>query len=342
MIDLRSDTVTKPDDAMRDAARDADIGDDVYAEDPTVNELEARAADRVGFEDALYVPTGTMGNQVAVRTHTDRGQEVLVERESHVYKWELGGLAQLSGLQVRTLDGGDRGIPTPEQVREGYVEEDVHRPGTGLLTLENTHNSKGGVAIAPEKIDAAAEAAHDLGLSVHLDGARMFNAAAALDVPASRLTENVDSVMFCLSKGLGAPVGSILAGGEEFIARARRNRKLFGGGMRQAGIIAAPGLLSLENVDRLAEDHENARALAERLAGVEGLDVQDPETNIVLVNTDGTGLTADEFLGVCEDAGVLGVEFDTHVARFCTHWDVDRDDVEEAAERVAKAVEGSA
>src|SRR6056297_3539375 len=166
MIDLRSDTVTTPSDEMREAARDADVGDDVYGEDPSVNELEARAADLLGFEDALYVPTGTMGNQIAARTHTDRGQEILVERESHVYKWELGGLAQLSSLQVRTLDGGDRGIPTPEQVREGYVEEDLHRPGTGLLTLENTHNSKGGVAVAPAKIDAAAAAAHDLGVPV--------------------------------------------------------------------------------------------------------------------------------------------------------------------------------
>jgi threonine aldolase len=338
MIDLRSDTVTKPDDAMREAARNAEVGDDVYGEDPTINELEARAADLVGTEDALYVPTGTMGNQVAVRTHTDRGQEVMVERESHVYKWELGGLAQLSGLQVRTLDGGDRGIPTPEQIREGYVEEDAHRPGSGLLTLENTHNSKGGVAIDPEKIDAAAEAAHDLGLPVHLDGARVLNAAVARDVSPERMTERVDSVMFCLSKGLGAPVGSMLAGSEEFIARARRNRKLFGGGMRQAGIIAGPGQLALENVGRLEEDHENARVLAERLASVEGLSVQDPETNIVLVDTEGAGLTADEFLDACGEVGVRGVEFDTHVARFCTHWDVNRPDVEDAAERVGEAV----
>ncbi|WP_115865317.1 threonine aldolase family protein [Halorussus litoreus] len=338
MIDLRSDTVTKPAAAMREAARDADVGDDVYGEDPTVNELEARAADLAGFEDALYVPTGTMGNQVAVRTHTERGQEVLSERESHVVKYELGGMAQLSGLQLRTLDGGERGIPTPEQVREGYVEEDAHRPGTGLLTLENTHNSKGGIAVAPEKIDAAAEAAHDHGVPVHLDGARVCNAAVALDVAPSRITENVDSVMFCLSKGLGAPVGSMLAGSEEFIARARRNRKLFGGGMRQAGVIAAPGMEALENVDRLAEDHENARVLAERLATVEALDVQDPETNIVLVNTEGTGLTAEEFLAACEDAGVAGVQFGIHVVRFCTHWDVDREAVETAAERVAQAV----
>ncbi|WP_132056653.1 threonine aldolase family protein [Halorussus amylolyticus] len=339
MIDLRSDTVTTPDDAMREAAGDAEVGDDVYGEDPTVNELEARAADLVGMEDALYVPTGTMGNQIAVRTHTDRGQEILVERESHVIKWELGGLAQLSNLQVRTLDGGARGIPTPEQVRDGFVEEDLHRPGTGLLSLENSHNSKGGVAISPEKIDAAAEAAHDDGVPVHLDGARVCNAAVAHDVSPARMVENVDSVMFCLSKGLGAPVGSMVAGSEEFIARARRVRKLFGGGMRQAGVIAAPGLLALENVERLADDHDNARTLAERLAEIEGLDVQDPETNIVLVNTEGADLTADGFLDACEDAGVLGTPFDTHVARFCTHWDVDHEDVVAAAERVGEAVE---
>ncbi|UPV75590.1 low specificity L-threonine aldolase [Halorussus limi] len=339
MLDLRSDTVTKPDDAMREASRDAEVGDDVYGEDPTVNRLEDEAADLVGMEDALYVPSGTMGNQVAVRTHTERGQEVLTERESHVVKWELGGMAQLSTLQVRTLDGGERGVPTPEQVREGHVEEDLHRPGTGLLTLENTHNSKGGVAIAPERIDAAAEAAHDLGIPVHLDGARVCNAAVAHDVPVERMTERVDSVMFCLSKGLGAPVGSILAGSEEFVARARRNRKLFGGGMRQAGIIAGPGRLALDNVERLADDHENARVLAEELAGVEGLSVQDPETNIVLVNTEGTGREADEFLDACAEAGVQGTQFDTHVARFCTHWDVNREDVEQAAEYASEAVE---
>ncbi|WP_227353380.1 threonine aldolase family protein [Haladaptatus salinisoli] len=338
MIDLRSDTVTKPSDEMRAAARDADVGDDVYGEDPTVNELEARAAELMGTEAALYVPTGTMGNQIAARVHTDRGQEVLVERESHVYKWELGGLAQHAALQVRTIDGGDRGIPTPEQVRDGYVEEDAHRPGTGLLTLENTHNSKGGVAIAPEEIDAAAEAAHDLGVPVHLDGARVCNAAVARDVPPARFAENVDSVMFCLSKGLGAPVGSMLAGNEDFIARARRTRKLLGGGMRQAGVIAGPGLLALDNVSRLADDHENARVLAEGVADADGLSVQPPETNIVLVNTEGTGLTADEFLAACEERDVLGTQFDTHVVRFCTHWDVNREDVETAAEAIRSAV----
>lgn len=334
MIDLRSDTVTQPSEEMRTAASDAAVGDDVYGEDPTVNELERTAADLVGMEDALYVPTGTMGNQIAARTHTERGQEILVERESHIYKFELGGLAQLASLQVRPLDGGDRGIFTPEQVHDDYVEESFHQPGTGLVTLENTHNTKGGIAIEPEKIDAVADAAAEYDLPVHVDGARLFNAATALDVPASRIVDSVDSVMFCLSKGLGAPVGSILAGSEEFVEEARRVRKLFGGGMRQAGIIAAPGLNALSNVDRLDEDHENARLLADGLAELSGLTVQEPETNIVLFDTSDAGLTASEFLDACETENVLGTEFDDYVVRFCTHWDVDREDIETAVERV--------
>lgn len=338
MIDLRSDTVTKPDDRMREAARNAEVGDDVYREDPTVNELEDRAAEVVGKEAALYVPTGTMGNQVAVRTHTEHGQEVLAERESHVVKWELGGMAQLSGLQVRTLDGDERGVVTPEQVREGYVKEDLHRPGTGLLTLENTHNSKGGAAIEGEKIDAAAEAAHELDVPVHLDGARVFNAAAALDTEVERIVENVDSVMFCLSKGLGAPVGSMLAGSEGFVERARRVRKLFGGGMRQGGIIAAPGLLALENRHRLSEDHGNARRLATGLDGIEALSIREPETNITLVDCEGTDYTAEELLAACESEGVLGVAFGEYRIRFCTHWDVGETEIEEAIAAVERAV----
>ncbi len=332
MIDLRSDTVTRPDDAMRRAAADAEVGDDVYGEDPTVNELESRVADLLGYEAALYVPSGTMGNQIAARVHTERGQEALVERESHVYKWELGGFAQHAALQVRPVDGGDRGIVTPEQVREGYVEGDDHRPGTGLLCLENTHNSKGGVAIAPEELDAAAEAAHELDVPVHLDGARLANAAVAHDVPLSRLTREVDSTMTCLSKGLGAPVGSMLAGSEAFVERAHRVRKLFGGGMRQAGIIAAPGLRALDNVDRLAEDHENARVLAAGLDELDGLDAHDPETNIVLVETEEP---AAAFLDRCAEVDVHGVAFGEHVVRFVTHWDVSRADVETAVERVS-------
>lgn len=334
MIDLRSDTVTRPSDAMRDAARDAEVGDDVYREDPSVNDLEARAADVVGTEAALFVPSGTMGNQVAARVHTDRGQEALVERESHVYKWELGGLAQHAQLQARPIDGDERGVVSPDQVREGYVPADGHRPGTGLFCLENTHNSKRGTAIAPSAVAAVAEAAHDLGVPVHLDGARLFNAAAALDVDAERLVDPVDSVMFCLSKGLGAPVGSVLAGSEDFVEDARRVRKLFGGGMRQAGVVAAPGLLALANRDRLHEDHANARELAGGLAEVDGLAVREPETNIVVAET---GESVGPFLEALEAEGVLASPFGENRVRFCTHLDVDGEDVEEAVEAVGRA-----
>jgi threonine aldolase len=338
MIDLRSDTVTRPDERMREAASEAAVGDDVYGEDPTVNDLEARAAEILGTEDALFVPTGTMGNQIAARVHTERGNEALVERESHVYRWELGGFAQHSQLQVRTVDAGERACPTPEQIREGFVDEDLHRPGTGLVCLENTHNARGGIAVPPADIGAAAAAAHDLGVPVHLDGARLFNAAAHHDVPASEFAAHVDSVLFCLSKGLGAPVGSMLCGSEAFVAEARRIRKLFGGGMRQAGLIAAPGLVALENRERLATDHDNAQVLAEGLDAVSGLSVQPPDTNIVLVDTSETGLTAETFLDACEDEGVAGAAFDEYLVRFTTHLDVDRADVATAVERVERAL----
>jgi threonine aldolase len=337
MIDLRSDTVTRPSEAMREAARDAAVGDDVYGEDPSVNELEARAADLVGMEAALYVPTGTMGNQAAVRTHTEHGQEVVVDAEAHVYKWELGGLAQLSGLQVRTVDAAEHAVATPAQFDDAYVEESLHKAGTGLLCLENTHNNRGGVAVPKSRVDAVAEAAHDRGVPVHLDGARLFNACVATDTDPTEMVANVDSVMFCLSKGLGAPVGSMVAGPEEFVERARRARKLLGGGMRQAGVVAAPGLLALENVDRLAEDHENARRLAEGLDAVEGLSVPTPDTNLVNVDSTEAGLTPEEFEAAIETEGVLGgAHGDT--TRLCTHLDVSRADVEAAVERVERAV----
>jgi threonine aldolase len=338
MLDFRSDTVTRPSDAMREAARDAEVGDDVYGEDPTVADLEARVADRLGFAAAMFVPSGTMGNQAAVRTHTDRGQEVLLDVEAHAYKWEVGGLAQLSGLQVRPVDAGDRAVPTPEQVDSSVVAETLHRPGTGLLVLENTHNSRGGVAVPKSAVDAAADAAHDRGVPVHLDGARLFNACVALDVDPAAMCERVDSALICLSKGLGAPAGSVLAGGEEFVERARRTRKLLGGGMRQAGIVAAPGLLALENVDRLATDHANARVLADGLDAVKGLAAPTPDTNIVQVDSRDAGLTAEAFVAAIEEAGVRAGALDEYTTRLCTHLDVDRGDVEEAVGRVDQAV----
>lgn len=331
-IDLRSDTVTRPSEQMREAAATAEVGDDVYREDPTVTELETRAAEAVGKEAGLFVPSGTMGNQVAAKTHTQPGEEVLVELESHIYRWELGGLAQHAGLQVRTIDAGPRGALDSEQVRSGYVAADAHRPGTGLLCLENTHNARGGTAIDSDRLDAAASVAHDLDVAVHLDGARLFNAAAALDVTPRRLAAGADSVMFCLSKGLGAPVGSILAGSREFIEAARRTRKLFGGGMRQVGMMAAPGLVALDNADRLGTDHAHARRLASGLRDVAGLSPRDPETNILLVET---ADAAESVLEQWADVGILGVPFGEHLVRLCTHLDVSEADVDEAIDRIA-------
>ncbi|WP_435073636.1 threonine aldolase family protein [Halorubrum sp. HHNYT27] len=337
-IDLRSDTVTTPSDEMREAARDAEVGDDVYRDDPTVNELERRAADAVGTEAALYVPSGTMANQIAVHVHTEPGQELLLERESHIYRWELAGASKLSGVQTRTIDAGERCVPSPDEVAEGLVGEDLHRPGTGLLSLENTHNYRGGVAVPVADIEAAAAVARDADVPVHLDGARVFNAAVALGVDASDIVAPVDSVIFCLSKGLGAPVGSILAGDQAFVEAARRVRKLFGGGMRQAGIIAAPGLRALDNVDRLADDHANAKRLAAGLDALEGVDAPAPDTNIVVAHTEAIDVPAADLVEACKAAGVGCVEFDEYTTRFTTHLDVDADDMETAIDRIGDAV----
>jgi threonine aldolase len=333
-LDFRSDTVTRPSDAMREAAATADVGDDVKREDPTVKELEARAAELVGKEAGLYVPTGTMGNQIAARVHTERGEEVVVDEQGHVYNWEVGGLAQLAQLQVRPIDYGPEAVPTPEQVREALTAESLHVPGTGLLCLENTHNSRGGVTVRAADVDAAAEVADEHDVPVHVDGARVCNAAVALDTEPARLVESADTVMFCLSKGLGAPVGSMLVGPEEFVDRGRRVRKLLGGGMRQAGIVAAPGLLALENVDRLAEDHANAERLAAGLDAVEGLSAPEPDTNIVLVDTSDLGVGAEAFVEACAEREVGVSTFGPYTVRFCTHLDVDEGDVREAIDRV--------
>jgi threonine aldolase len=338
MIDLRSDTVTRPSGAMRDAARDAPVGDDVYRDDPTVNDLERRAADIVGSEAALFVPSGTMGNQIAARVHADRGTDVIVDDQAHVVLWELGGLAQNAGVQVKTMDTGDRALPTPDEVADAYVAPDHHSAGTGLLWLENTHNARGGLAAGPALVAAAADAAGDRDVPVHLDGARLFNACVATDADPAEMVAPADSVLFCLSKGLGAPVGSVLAGTEAFVKEARHVRKLFGGGMRQAGLIAAPGLLALENIDRLAEDHENAARLATGIDDIEGLSVPSPDTNIVRVDSSDAGLPAAEFVDRIAAEGVAANAFGEYVTRLCTHLDVDEGDVDEAVDRIARAV----
>ncbi|KJS13558.1 MAG: threonine aldolase [Peptococcaceae bacterium BRH_c8a] len=334
-VDLRSDTVTRPTSEMREAMARAQVGDDVYGEDPTVKRLEEAAAELAGKEAALFVPSGTMGNQVAVLTHTSRGNEIIVDSEAHIYYYEVGAPAVLSAVQVRPVVGlhGSEAIALFKSAVRG---QDIHFPQTSLLCLENTHNRMGGTVTGTDVMQGLYGAAQELGVAVHLDGARIGNAAVALGCRISALTQWCDSVMFCLSKGLGAPVGSMLAGSSDFIARARKYRKMLGGGMRQSGILAAAGLIALRSVNRLAEDHANARLLAEKLAVVPGIkiDLDRVQTNIVVADIADTGMTAGEYVEVLRARGVLAVVFGPTTVRFVTHLDVSREDVEYAAEMV--------
>lgn len=309
---------------------EAPVGDDVYGEDPSINRLEALAAEMVGKEAAVYVPSGTMGNQAAVMTHTQRGDEVLLDENSHIFFYEVGGLAVLSGVQTRTLRSV-RGAMNPGDVSAAIRPENIHFPRTTLLCLENTHNRAGGRALPVEYIDEMADLAHSAGLKVHLDGARIFNAAEALGVSAGRVAQKADSVMFCLSKGLSAPVGSIVAGTAEFIEGARRSRKILGGGMRQAGILAQAGIVALEEmVARLGEDHRLARQLAEILSGFPGIEVTPPDTNIVSVSTEGIRVPAPQLAAMLAEQGVLANAMDPARIRLVTHKDVMEDDVRKA------------
>ena len=333
MIDLRSDTVTRPTEGMRRAMLEAPVGDDVFGEDPTVNRLEEYVADLLGKEAALYAPSGTMTNQIGVHVNTNRGEEVLLHEGSHVFVYEAGAPAMLSSVQLRTLTGKN-GVLDPETVRAAVRPEDVHFPRSRLLCLENTHNTAGGKVYPLEDFAAAAATAKELGPKVHLDGARLFNAQAATGVPASEWCAHADTVSVCSSKGLGAPVGSLLAGDEETITQARRARKAFGGGMRQAGIIAAASLYAFEHhVDRLAEDHERARNLASGLTDA-GYKVQEPETNLLLVAVD----DPPEFLQALAREGVLATPGKPGYIRLCTHLDVcDVLRTEEGIQRVVTA-----
>ncbi|NHI89189.1 MAG: aminotransferase class I/II-fold pyridoxal phosphate-dependent enzyme [Candidatus Thorarchaeota archaeon] len=286
-IDLRSDTITLPTDEMIEAIVNAHkagrLGDDVIGEDEVVNELQEKAAKILGKEAALLVTSGTQGNLVSLLAQTRRGDEVVVEEQSHTFMFEGGAMASLGGLFPKPVHG-ERGYILPETLESAISPDNPHYARTSLVVCENTHNYAGGTITRPEQVDALAAVAHDHGLKIHCDGARLFNAAVALDVPAKRLVDNADSVQICLSKGLSAPVGSVIAGTEEFIHEAHRTRKKVGGGMRQAGIIAAPGIIALEKmVDRLKEDHENAKLLYERVKGIPNLVIDEPETNILFL-----------------------------------------------------------
>ena len=334
IVDLRSDTVTKPTIEMREAMACAEVGDDVLGEDPTVKRLEATAAEMIGKESALFVASGTMGNQVAVLTHTTRGNEVIVDDQAHIFYYEVGAPALLSSVQLRPVAG----LHGPEALTliKAAIRDpgNIHFPETSLLCLENTHNRGGGTVMTPEQMQEIYELAKHYGLSVHVDGARIFNAAVALDRDPGEFTRWCDSIMFCLSKGLGGPVGSMLAGSREFVNRARKYRKVLGGGMRQAGILAAAGLVALNSVSRLAEDHVHAKMLARSLSEIPGVELhlQKVQTNIIVADVAGTGMNSDEFVSVLEQRGVLATTFGPTLVRLVTHRDVSREDVDYAIE----------
>ena len=331
LVELRSDTFTLPTASMRKAMAGAEVGDDVWNEDPTIHRLQERAAEMVGMEASLFVPSGTMGNLCALLSHARAGDEVIVEVDSHIFQNEVAGASVVGGLQLRPLDS-ESGRLQPEQVLKAIREPDIHEPRSSLLCLENTHNRKGGTYLSPSQTAALCAVAHEAGLKVHLDGARVFNAAVAQRVDVRELTAPVDSVMFCLSKGLSAPVGSMLAGSLDFIERARRMRKMVGGGMRQAGVLAAAGLCALnEMVDRLAEDHVNARRLAEGLQGLPGIDVDlaRVETNMVFGECY-PPLTARQFIDRCRTVGVLLDQASPYRWRMVTHRGVSSEDVDYA------------
>ncbi|MCD6339250.1 MAG: low-specificity L-threonine aldolase [Verrucomicrobia bacterium] len=337
-IDLRSDTVTQPTPAMREAMARAAVGDDVFGEDPTVNELEARTAALLGKEAALFLPSGTMSNQVAIRAHTEHGDEILLEVSSHAYLYEAGAPAALSGVMCRLIPG-KRGLFTAEDLRAAVRPTNMHFPPARLLCVENTHNQGGGSVWPLEQIAEVAEAARELGLRTHLDGARLWNAAAAAGRSEAEYAAYFDSVNVCFSKGLGAPVGSAQAGSAEFIRRARRFRKQFGGGMRQAGILAAAALYALErHRSRLAEDHANAKRLAQGLANLPGLDTNpaEVETNIVLIRT--RSMPAPEMVRRLQQQGVLTLARDAETIRAVTHLQVSAEDIDRALNIWAEVV----
>ncbi len=341
VIDLRSDTVTLPTPAMREAMASAEVGDDVHGDDPTVRRLEEMAAELMGKEAAVFVASGTMGNLVSLLSHCERGSEAIVGSEAHVLHYEAGGVPALGSVQLRTVPNDEHGMLDVVAIEETIRGKNVHFPRTAVICLENTHNRCSGGVLTVEEMARVAKVARRYDLPVHLDGARIFNAAIALGVPASRLAEHVDSVTFCFSKGLSAPVGSIVCGTEEFVAKARRMRKMVGGGMRQAGVIAAPAIVALETmIDRLAEDHENAKLLAEGLAHLPGLrvDPQRVQSNILVVDVN-EGQT---FQRKLRDAGVLTSAFGPRRIRFVTHYGVTRADIEDALERIRHAIEEAA
>lgn len=338
-IDLRSDTVTQPTEEMREAMAKAVVGDDVYGDDPTVCLLEQKAAECAGKEAALFVPSGTMGNQLAIMTHTKRGNEIIVGENSHIFQHEVGASAVLSGVQLRAIKG-EKDVMEPQAVEKAVREDDIHCPETGLVCMENALANGTVVPLARMKEIYAVAKKHNL--PVHLDGARVFNAATFLGVEASQITQYTDSVMFCLSKGLCAPVGSMLAGSRQFIERARKNRKLLGGGMRQAGILAAAGLIALEKMTkRLHIDHDNARYLAGRLAEIPGIKLipEDVHINMVFFEIDETGVSSEELVKGLFSKGIKINGAENGFVRYVTNNDVTKEDIDYTIQCMKEIIE---
>jgi threonine aldolase len=341
VVDLRSDTLTLPTAAMREAMAGAEVGDDVWEEDPTVHRLQELAARHTGKESALFVSSGTQGNLVSVLSQTRPGQEIILDADSHIFNYEVAGAAQFGGVQTLPLKT-ERGFLSAEQVRAHIRPSNIHIPVTGLVCLENTHNRHGGTCCTPEEIAAVAAVAHSAGVAVHLDGARIFNAAVALGRPVAEFARHVDSITFCLSKGLGAPVGSLVCGSGEFAARARRVRKMLGGGMRQVGVLAAAGLVALESmVDRLAEDHDHARRLAAEVSKLPGIriDLKSVQTNIVIFHVERAGGAARLVTGALARKVKIHQIGPTSI-RCVTHKDVDGEDVDRALEAFREIMAG--
>ncbi|MHB0858857.1 MAG: low-specificity L-threonine aldolase [Anaerolineae bacterium] len=341
-IDLRSDTVTLPTPAMREAMYRAELGDDVYGEDPMVNRLQEMSAERMGMEAGLFVASGTMGNLVALLTHCRRGDEVILGDQAHIFAYEAGGISVLGGAMAHTVPNQPDGTLDPLAVEAAVRGDNIHFPRTRVVCLENTHNRCGGAVLNPAQMAAIKAVAHRHGLAVHLDGARVFNAAVALGIPVREIAAQVDTVQFCFSKGLAAPVGSMICGPRDFIAEARRNRKLVGGGMRQAGVLAAAGIVALEQmVDRLAEDHENAHALAVGLSETSGL-VVDPDsvqTNIVMLGLSRSDITAERLAAALGAQGVLVSVMDPTRMRAVTHYGITRQDTEQAVQTIRRVMQ---
>jgi threonine aldolase len=333
MIDLRSDTVTMPTAAMRKAMHQAELGDDVYGEDPTVNRLERKAAERLGKEAGLFVVSGTMGNLVSLLTHCGRGSEAIMGDQAHTFLYEAGGSSALGGIHAHTVPNQPDGTLRAKDVEGAVRADNVHFPRTTLVCLENTHNRCGGVALSPEQMAPVVDVARRHHLAIHLDGARIFNAGIALGVDVAELAAPADSLQFCFSKGLAAPIGSMVVGSEAFIQEARRNRKLVGGGMRQAGVIAAAAEVAMDTMsDRLAEDHANARALAEGLAEVPGLtvDLDTVQTNIVIFGCDDPTIPSERLVQAWKHEGVLLNAMGPGKYRAVTHYGITKGEIDAA------------